>query len=76
MPRRDSKPAIPASERLQTYALDRADTGIGRLIVMFTKDRTIQSYVLLSILIGQLSSLLCIGIKLSSYKINLKFYSQ
>jgi hypothetical protein len=34
---------IPASERPQTQAIDRAATGIGTLTVTFTKDRRIQS---------------------------------
>jgi hypothetical protein len=30
MPEVGFEPVIPASEQLQTYALDRADTGIGK----------------------------------------------
>jgi hypothetical protein len=33
MPLNEFEPKIPASEQLQTYALDRAATGIGAYIV-------------------------------------------
>jgi len=32
MPSREFEPAIPASERPQTHALDRAATGVGGMI--------------------------------------------
>jgi hypothetical protein len=35
MPSTVFEPAIPETKRLQTYALDRAATGIGLLIIIF-----------------------------------------
>ena len=35
MPPAGFEPAIPASERPQTYALDRAATGVGKLDIVY-----------------------------------------
>jgi hypothetical protein len=38
MPRSEFEPADPTTDRPQTYALDRADTGIGRLNNCYTQN--------------------------------------
>jgi hypothetical protein len=43
MPSEGFETTIPASERPQNHALDRAATGTGTMTVTFTKDRRIQS---------------------------------
>jgi hypothetical protein len=35
MPPAGFEPAIPASERLQTYALDRANNSVGRMLLLY-----------------------------------------
>ena len=41
MPPAGFEPAIPASERPQTYALDRAPTGIGHMKIYFLNHLTL-----------------------------------
>ena len=70
------EPAIPASERPQTEALDRAATGIGTLMVMLKKR---QKNAISTPLFGaHMNTILPFmqWYQRPSYKINLKFYYQ